>query len=165
MSPSAGSHVVHHGKQSRVVRSPEKSLWSPCGLSWHRRCSLLVVRHVGVGGSEARWPPPHWGRFGARSRPLVGRGDRRRASPASNDVPPSLIDDRPLLLLLREISTQVSDPRRTRTIQSRAFNRQNAIHPSIHPPSSPSHGRLIDVHLPTAPIQGIIKKALAFSVP
>lgn len=163
MSPSAGSHVVHHGKQSRVVRSPEKSLWSPCGLSWHRRCSLLVVRHVGVGGSEARWPPPHWGRFGARSRPLVVpvTADEHLQHPTM--FRRACSQDRPLLLLLREISTQVSDPRRTRTIQRRAFNRQNAIHPSIHQPSS--HGRLIDVHLPTAPIQGIIKKALAFSVP
>ena len=129
--------------------------------------SVLAQAVLSTGG-KARWS---WrvrsalaaaalGEIWGPQPPIGGPGDRRRASPASNDVPPILLD-RPLLLLLREISTQVSDPRRTRTIQSRAFNRQNVI----HPPSSPSHGWLIDVHLPTAPIQGIIKKALAFSVP
>ena len=164
MSPSAGSHVVHHGKQSRVVRSPEKSLWSPCGLSWHRRCSLLVVRHVGVGGSAARWPPPHWGRFGARSRPLVVpvTADEHLQHPTmfrracSTTVLSSFFFGR------SQHRSRIRDAHEL-SRAGHSTGRMPSIHPSIHQPSS--HGRLIDVHLPTAPIQGIIKKALAFSVP
>ena len=142
-------------KPSREV-SREESV-EP-GLSWHRRCSLLVVRHVGVGGSAARWPPPHWGRFGARSRPLVV------PVPADEHLQHPTMSRRACSAVLLSFFFGRSQHRsriRDAHDRSRAGHSTGRL-PSIHP-SSPS--RLIDVHLPTAPIQGIIKKALAFSVP
>ena len=132
--------------------------------------SVLAQAVLSTGG-KARWS---WrvrsalaaaalGEIWGPQPPIGGPGDRRRASPASNDVPPSLLA-RPSSPSSSSGDLNTGLGSATHTNYPEPGIEQAECHPSIHP-SSPSPSRLIDVHLPTAPIQGIIKKALAFSVP